>query len=190
MDGSSTDTSWQHYSMSEKQLIFVSSWALSSLCSLLPARSLLPCRSHLTPTRGRIARCVSWPGTATVSGCPSDWTPLSGCSTPTPSSTFRTLTLNPTSARCWVGSTYIPSPWSATTSKNPQLRFHFQCVLCYQERGNWASHLWGSPLSWCRVIVCGLAQEMGWSFPFLWQIVSPTVSPYLEALPNFISSIS
>lgn len=60
------------------------------------------CRSRLMHTLVRTAKYVNWPGTVMVSGCPSDWTPLSACFTLTPFSTFRMSTLNLTSARCWV----------------------------------------------------------------------------------------
>lgn len=62
--------------------------------------SLCRSRSPSTLTPARRARCGSWPGWATASGCPSAWTPPSACSTLTPTSTCRTWTLSPTLARC------------------------------------------------------------------------------------------
>lgn len=59
------------------------------------------------PTLVRTVRYVCWPGTATVSGCPSDSTPPSGCSTLTPTSTSRMSTSSPMSAKCWVSSTIV-----------------------------------------------------------------------------------
>ena len=47
-------------------------------------------------------RCVKWPGWATACGSPSGWTPPCGCTTRTRSSTCRTSTSSPTSARCSV----------------------------------------------------------------------------------------
>lgn len=59
-------------------------------------------RSRLTPTHGGRARCGSWRGSATGCGYPSAWTPRCGSTTPIPTSTCRTWTSSPTSARCWV----------------------------------------------------------------------------------------
>lgn len=59
-------------------------------------------RSPSTLTHVRRAKCGSWPGWETASGCPSDWIPLCACFTLTLTSTSRTWTSNPTSARCWV----------------------------------------------------------------------------------------
>lgn len=64
-------------------------------------------RSPSTLTPARRARCGSWPGSATASGCPSAWTPPSACSMLTPTSTCRTWTLSPTSARCWVRAVFV-----------------------------------------------------------------------------------
>lgn len=59
-----------------------------------------------------------------------------------------------------------------------------------QVRGNWASHLWGSQLSWCHVIVCGSALEMVSSSPSLWQRVSLTLPHYVLVLHIFFTQIS
>lgn len=81
------------------------------------------CRNRLMHTLVRTAKYVNWPGTAMVSGCPSDWTPLSACSTLTHFSTFRMSTLNLTSARCWVRlSAGIPQNFT-----EPSFRQSFGC---------------------------------------------------------------
>lgn len=64
-------------------------------------------RSPSTLILVKRARCGSWPGWETASGCPSDWIPLCACFTLTPTSTSRMLTSSPMSARCWVGTLHF-----------------------------------------------------------------------------------
>lgn len=59
-------------------------------------------RSPSTPTLAGRVRCGSWRGSVTVSGCRSGWTPPCDSTTRTRTSTCRTWTSSPTSARCWV----------------------------------------------------------------------------------------
>lgn len=63
---------------------------------------LPPCRSPSTLTLAGRARCVSWRGSATASGCPSGWTRPCGSTTPTRTNTSRMWTSSRTSVRCWV----------------------------------------------------------------------------------------
>lgn len=98
----------------------------ASRSSIISGRFLcyLNCRSRLMPTLVRTAKSVNWPGMATASGCPSDWTPLSDCSTLTPFSTSRMSTSNPTSARCWVRlSERVPQVFT-----KPMFRQAFSCL--------------------------------------------------------------
>lgn len=134
------------------------------------------CRSRLMPTLVRTAKYVNWPGTAMVSGCPSDWTPLCACSTLTPFSTFRMSTLNLTSARCWVRrSAAFPQIFTKPSFRPsfgcPRVAFDLSLFAFRQVRASWGSRLWGSQLLWYHVNVCGLAPEMVSSSPSPWQKV-------------------
>jgi len=115
-------------------------------------------RSRLTLILARRAKCGSWPGLETASGCPSDWIQLCACSTPTPTSTSRTWTSSPTSARCWVRTLY--SAYNESLLLGILLWLcvcvcvcvHVcvcACVCVLQVRVNWASPLWESQLWWC-----------------------------------------
>lgn len=85
-------------------------------------------RSPSTLTRARRARYGSWPGWGTASGCPSDWTPLCACFTLTPTSTCRTWTSNPTSARCWVRTLVLLAAFLSASSPGGWL--NGACVRC------------------------------------------------------------
>lgn len=120
-------------------MVFKRSWELQGLLSF-PCGSgfwcYLNCRSRLMPTLVRTVKSANWPGMVTASGCPSDWTPLSDCSTPTPFSTSRTWTSNPTSARCWVRPSCRSSKSSASLlsdqhSLAPVCVRIFEFVFCF-----------------------------------------------------------
>lgn len=105
----------------------------TSLPMCRPRHGLSPAsRSPSTLTRARRAKYGSWPGWGTASGCPSDWIPLCACFTPTPTSTCRTWTSNPTSARCWVRTLVLLAAFLAAflAASSPGGLLNGACVRC------------------------------------------------------------
>lgn len=72
-------------------------------CFFFLSRSL----SMLIPAKK--AKCDSWLGLETGSGCPFVWIQLYVYFTPTPTSTYKTWTSSHTSAKCWVDVRIFPS---------------------------------------------------------------------------------